>query len=94
MSKPHPDSDAPLLEALLGYLNFSAGSSDPDKIWKPFDETEASRRTIYAHVKRALIVPLMEVLDFCDTTRSTARRLNTAVSSQFGRDTGLSITSP
>ena len=58
------------------------GDSDPDKIWKPFDETEASRRTIYAHVKRALIVPLMEVLDFCDTTRSTAKRLNTAVSSQ------------
>src|SRR5262249_1712646 len=32
-----------------------AGHSDPDKIWKPFDEKEASRRTIYAHLKRSMI---------------------------------------
>ena len=29
-----------------------AGSSDPGKIWPPFDEATASRRTIYAFVKR------------------------------------------
>lgn len=58
------------------------GHSDPDKVWKPFDEKEASRRTIYAFVKRSMIVPLLEVLDFCDTTRSSARRLNTSVASQ------------
>jgi hypothetical protein len=58
------------------------GSSDPDKIWKPFDEKEASRRTIYAFIKRSMIVPMLEVLDFCDTARSSARRLNTSVAPQ------------
>src|SRR5688572_24526691 len=58
------------------------GHSDPDKIWKPFDEEEASRRTIYAFIKRSLIVPLLEVLDFCDTARSSAKRLNTSVATQ------------
>jgi mono/diheme cytochrome c family protein len=59
-----------------------AGSSDPDKIWKPFNEQEASRRTIYAFVKRSLIVPLMEVMDFCDTARSSAKRMTTSVAPQ------------
>jgi len=59
-----------------------AGNSDPDKIWKPFDEVTASRRTIYAFVKRSLIVPMLEVLDFCDTARSTARRNVTSVPTQ------------
>ena len=40
------------------------GSSDPDKIWKPFNEAEASRRTIYAFIKRSMIVPMLDVLDF------------------------------
>ncbi len=59
-----------------------AGNSDPDKIWKPFDHGTASRRTIYAFVKRSLIVPMLEVLDFCDTARSTARRNVTSVPTQ------------
>ena len=58
------------------------GSSDPDKIWRPFDEADASRRTIYAFVKRSMIVPLLEVLDLCDTTKSSAKRINTAVPTQ------------
>jgi len=58
------------------------GSSDPNKIWKPSSEQAASRRTIYVFVKRSMIVPMMEVLDFCDTTRSSARRVNTAVAPQ------------
>ena len=59
-----------------------SGHSDPDKIWKAFDEKEASRRTIYSFVKRSLIVPLLEVLDFCDTTQSTEQRLVTSVTPQ------------
>ena len=59
-----------------------AGSSDPGKIWPPFDERAAARRTIYAFVKRSLIVPLLEVLDFCDTARSAARRGNSSVPTQ------------
>ena len=58
------------------------GSSDPDKIWRPFDEEDASRRTIYAFVKRSMIVPMLEVLDLCDTTKSAAKRINTAVATQ------------
>jgi hypothetical protein len=59
-----------------------AAHSDPDKVWKPFDEVTASRRTIYAFVKRSLIVPMLDVLDFCDTARSTARRNVTSVPTQ------------
>lgn len=58
------------------------GSSDPDKIWKAFDEEDASRRTIYALVKRSLLVPMLEVLDLCDTTKSSPQRNNTAVPTQ------------
>jgi hypothetical protein len=58
------------------------GSSDPDKIWKASDEQEAARRTVYAHVKRSMIVPLLEVLDVCDTTRTSAKRNVTSVAPQ------------
>lgn len=58
------------------------GSSDPDKIWKPYEEEKASRRAIYYIVKRSLMVPLMEVLDLCDTARTAAKRQNTAVATQ------------
>jgi hypothetical protein len=58
------------------------GSSDPDKIWKASDEEEASRRTIYAVVKRSMIIPMLEVLDLCDTTKSSAKRNTTAVPTQ------------
>jgi hypothetical protein len=56
--------------------------SDPGTIWKPFDEASASRRTIYAFARRSLIVPMLEVLDFCDTTRSAAKRNVTNVPTQ------------
>src|SRR5262249_25181243 len=58
------------------------GSSDPDKIWKPSSQREASRRTIYAFVKRSMVIPMIEVLDFCDTTRSAPKRLVTSTATQ------------
>ncbi len=58
------------------------GNSDPASIWRPFDEEEASRRAIYAFIKRAFIIPMFELLDFCDTARSAAKRLNTNVPTQ------------
>ena len=58
------------------------GHSDPGKIWKPFDEDDASRRAIYAFVKRSLLIPLFEVLDFCDTARTVASRQITSVAPQ------------
>ncbi len=59
-----------------------AGNSDPDKIWKPFVETEASRRTVYAHIKRSFVVPLLETLDLCDTARPADKRQVTTVAPQ------------
>ncbi len=59
-----------------------ASHSDPDKIWKPFDEKEASRRTVYALLKRSLIVPMLETLDLCDTARTSAKRVVTTVAPQ------------
>jgi hypothetical protein len=58
------------------------GHSDPGEIWKPFDERDTSRRTIYAFLKRSMIVPMLEVLDICDTTRSSAQRAVTTVAPQ------------
>ncbi len=58
------------------------GHSDPDKIWKPFDEKDASRRAVYAFIKRSMLVPLFEVLDFCDTARTAASRQVTSVAPQ------------
>jgi len=58
------------------------GHSDPDKIWKPFNEEEASRRTVYAHIKRSMVVPMLEVLDLCDTARTSAKRTVTTVAPQ------------
>jgi hypothetical protein len=59
-----------------------AGHSDPKTVWKPDGESEASRRTVYVHAKRSLLLPLVESLDFCDTTRSTAKRPVTTVAPQ------------
>ena len=59
-----------------------AGSSDPGKIWKASPEPERNRRTVYAFLKRSLIVPMLEVLDLCDTARSSAQRLTTSVAPQ------------
>src|SRR5205807_9664414 len=58
------------------------GHSDPDKIWKPFIEKDASRRTIYAFIKRSMVVPMLEVLDLCDTARTSAKRSVTTVAPQ------------
>ncbi len=58
------------------------GHSDPDKIWKTSLEEERSRRTIYSFIKRSMIVPMLEVLDLCDTTRTTAKRTTTSVAPQ------------
>ncbi len=59
-----------------------AGSSDPGKIWKPFDEADASRRTVYAFLKRSFVVPMLEVLDVCDSTQSSDKRAVTSIAPQ------------
>ena len=59
-----------------------AGNSDPNAVWPKFDEAASSRRTVYAFVKRALVVPFLDVLDVCDTTRSTELRNRTTFAPQ------------
>ncbi|HKB03687.1 MAG TPA: DUF1549 and DUF1553 domain-containing protein [Gemmataceae bacterium] len=58
------------------------GHSDPKTVWTASDEWSASRRTIYAVLKRSLTNPLLETLDLCDTARSTAKRTTTTVAPQ------------
>jgi hypothetical protein len=58
------------------------GHSDPDKVWKASEEQEASRRTIYAHIKRSMVVPMLEVLDLCDNARTSAQRNVTTTAPQ------------
>ncbi len=55
---------------------------NPAGVWQPFNEIDASRRTIYSFLKRTLIIPFLETLDFCDTARSADRREVTTVAPQ------------
>ena len=57
-------------------------NTDRDSIWKVSSPEETSRRTIYAFVKRGLVVPLLEVLDLCDTVSSSSRRQVTTIAPQ------------
>ena len=59
-----------------------SGHSDPHAIWKDLDEREESRRTVYAFIKRSMVVPLLEVLDLCDSTQSAEMRSVTSVPTQ------------
>jgi hypothetical protein len=56
--------------------------ADKTSIWPAFDEKAASRRTIYAFIKRSLVVPFLEVLDLCDVTQSDPKRNVTTVPTQ------------
>jgi Protein of unknown function (DUF1553)/Protein of unknown function (DUF1549) len=58
------------------------GHSDPNTVWMASSERDQARRTIYVHVKRSLLVPLLETLDFCDTARTAAQRSVTTVAPQ------------
>ena len=50
------------------------GQSRPGNGWGKFDERESARRSIYVFVKRSLLVPEMELLDFADTNTSCEQR--------------------
>jgi mono/diheme cytochrome c family protein len=57
-------------------------NTDKQKVWQASDDEEASRRSIYAFVKRGLIVPMFETLDFADTVSSCPQRQTTTVAPQ------------
>ena len=56
--------------------------TDKQAAWQTSPEPQINRRTVYAFVKRTLLVPMLETLDFCDTTQSTDRRAITSVAPQ------------
>ncbi|MFN0078511.1 MAG: PSD1 and planctomycete cytochrome C domain-containing protein [Prosthecobacter sp.] len=57
-------------------------NTDKEKIWQASDEREASRRSIYAFIKRGLVVPMLETLDLADTVSSCPQRQVTTVAPQ------------
>ncbi|MSR33012.1 MAG: DUF1553 domain-containing protein [Gemmataceae bacterium] len=70
-----------------GYLpNLSAdaleGLSRKGGAWKESPPLEQNRRTIYMHLKRSLIPPMLTTFDFCDTTLPCAQRDQTLVAPQ------------
>jgi hypothetical protein len=56
--------------------------TDKEAAWKSSSEPAIYRRTVYAYVKRTLLVPMLEVMDLCDTTNSTDRRSITSIAPQ------------
>ena len=59
-----------------------ATASRPDQAWKPSPENQASRRSLYVHVKRSLKMPLLETFDMADTDSACPVRFNTTVPTQ------------
>lgn len=57
-------------------------NTDKEKVWTASADSEVSRRTIYAFVKRGLVVPMLEVLDLADTVSSCPQRQVTTVAPQ------------
>ena len=57
-------------------------NTDKDAVWKPSSEPEASRRSIYAFIKRGLVIPMFEALDLADTVSSCPQRQVTTVAPQ------------
>jgi hypothetical protein len=57
-------------------------NTDKEKVWQASDEREASRRSIYAFIKRGLVVPMLETLDLADTVSSCPKRQVTTVAPQ------------
>jgi len=83
--------------AVTGQLNLKAGGpsvfpkisravletqSVPGNGWTPSEPAEAQRRSVYIFVKRTLIVPELDVLDFPATEESCAQRIVSTVAPQ------------
>ena len=58
------------------------GQSRPGAGWGKSSPEEASRRSIYIHVKRSLLVPILEMFDQADTDSSCPVRYTTTVPTQ------------
>jgi hypothetical protein len=56
--------------------------TDKQEAWKKSPPGETRRRTVYAYVKRTLLVPMLEVLDLCDVSSTSDRRVTTSIAPQ------------
>lgn len=56
--------------------------TDKDGAWKLSPPDQVRRRTVYAYLKRTLLVPMLEVFDLCDINQTTERRVTTSVAPQ------------
>ena len=59
-----------------------AGQSQPGKGWGDSSPAEQARRSVYIHVKRSLLTPILEAFDLAETDRSTAVRFSTTQPTQ------------
>ncbi len=59
-----------------------AGQSMPEKGWGQSPPSEQARRSVYIHVKRSLLVPILESFDVAETDRSTPVRFSTTQPTQ------------
>jgi len=59
-----------------------AGQSRPGLGWGRSTPEEQARRSIYVHVKRSLLLPILEAFDASETDRSTAVRFATTQPTQ------------
>jgi hypothetical protein len=59
-----------------------AGQSVPGRGWSKSPPEEANRRSIYIHVKRSLLVPILESFDLAETDRTTPVRFATTQPTQ------------
>ena len=58
------------------------GQSRPGEGWHTSPPVEAARRSVYIHVKRSLIPPMLSNFDFADTDSSCAARFMTTQPAQ------------
>jgi cytochrome c553 len=59
-----------------------AGQSQPGKGWPISPPAEQTRRSVYVHVKRSLLLPLIETFDAAETDRSSPVRFSTTQPTQ------------
>jgi hypothetical protein len=59
-----------------------AGQSIPGNGWGKSPPAEQNRRSVYVHVKRSLLTPLLERFDIAETDRSTPVRFTTTQPTQ------------
>jgi hypothetical protein len=58
------------------------GQSMPGKGWGKSSPQEQARRSVYVHVKRSLLLPLLEMFDLAETDRSTPVRFSSTQPTQ------------